>query len=259
MESAPRSTVRVAATSDGIRRAADALDAFMAEQRPGMRPPWQLAVALDEVLANLVHHAVGDLPNASIEIVLSIDNGEFRVAVLDDGPPHNPLEAAPPDTTSPLDARQPGGLGVHLLRELVERLEYTRRENRNCLAFVHKLDSCSESRPMEIAEHRENGILVVAPSGRIDSTTSDTLDRVLSRASDGGERHAVVDFGSVEYISSAGLRVLLVAAKRMGTGRLVLCALPEPVRQVFDLAGFLRLFAVEGSRAAAIARLAGTV
>jgi anti-anti-sigma factor len=68
-----------------------------------------------------------------------------------------------------------------------------------------------------------------------------------------------VDFSGVEYISSAGLRVLLVAAKRMGGGGLVLCALTEPVRQVFDLAGFLPLFAVEASRDGALARLASAV
>jgi anti-anti-sigma factor len=67
-----------------------------------------------------------------------------------------------------------------------------------------------------------------------------------------------VDFGGVSYISSAGLRVLLVAAKRLraGRGTLVLCALGDPVRQVFDLAGFLPLFTVEATRALAVTRCA---
>jgi anti-anti-sigma factor len=67
-----------------------------------------------------------------------------------------------------------------------------------------------------------------------------------------------VDFAGVEYISSAGLRVFLLLAKRMRDlqGRVVLCAMPEPVRQVFRLAGFMPLFLVEPSRDAALARLA---
>jgi stage II sporulation protein AA (anti-sigma F factor antagonist) len=61
----------------------------------------------------------------------------------------------------------------------------------------------------------------------------------------------------VDYISSAGLRVFLVLAKRMRDlqGRLVLCAMTEPVRQVFQLAGFLPLFRVEPSQDAALSTL----
>ena len=57
----------------------------------------------------------------------------------------------------------------------------------------------------------------------------------------------VVDFSGVEYISSAGLRVMLILAKRVREqrGALALCGLGDSVRHVFDLAGFLPLFAVE--------------
>ena len=108
---------------------------------------------------------------------------------------------------------------------------------------------------MEIAEQHQDGVTVIAPAGRIDSTTSDAFERALGRAMDAGDRRLVVDFGAVEYISSAGLRVLLVAGKRVGAG-LVLCALTDPVRQVLDLAGFLPLFTIETSRDSAISRLA---
>ncbi|MBP2672867.1 MAG: anti-sigma-factor antagonist, partial [candidate division NC10 bacterium] len=64
---------------------------------------------------------------------------------------------------------------------------------------------------MDIQQERSDGVLVIAPSGRIDSTTSDTLDQALTAAVSSGERRLVVDFDRVSYISSAGLRVLLVA------------------------------------------------
>lgn len=111
---------------------------------------------------------------------------------------------------------------------------------------------------MDIQQDRQDGVVVVAPKGRIDSTTSDAVEQALARAFDAGDRRIVVDFSAVDYISSAGLRVLLVMAKRFGGGRgsLVLCGLADPVRQVFDLAGFLPLFTVDGSRDLALARLA---
>lgn len=109
---------------------------------------------------------------------------------------------------------------------------------------------------MEILEERQDGVVVLAPRGRADSTSSATLEAALLRQLDAGHTRLVVDLGGVEYISSAGLRVLLMLAKKLqGGGHLVLCAMPESVRLVFELAGFLPIFEIEDSRAAALARL----
>jgi anti-anti-sigma factor len=111
---------------------------------------------------------------------------------------------------------------------------------------------------MNIQQSTREGVTIVAPAGRIDTTTSGALEDAIRRVVDGGARDVVIDFGSAEYISSAGLRVFLVLAKRMRDlqGRLVLCAMSEPVRQVFHLAGFMPLFRVEPSKEAALARFA---
>lgn len=109
---------------------------------------------------------------------------------------------------------------------------------------------------MNIQTTDHDGVMVLAPSGRIDTTTSGAVDETVRRAVDGGARRLVIDFSGVEYISSAGLRVFLVLAKRMRDlqGRLILCGMPEPVAQVFRLAGFMALFQVEASRDHAIAK-----
>jgi anti-anti-sigma factor len=102
---------------------------------------------------------------------------------------------------------------------------------------------------MEIRQVKRGDTVIVAPVGRIDSTTSDAVEKALNAALDAGERKLVVDFSGVDYISSAGLRVLLVAAKRLsgGRGSFELASLGESVRQVFDLAGFLPLFKSTGA------------
>jgi len=111
---------------------------------------------------------------------------------------------------------------------------------------------------MNIHQSNHDGVTVIAPSGRIDTTTSGAVEEAVRRAVDGGARDLVIDFAGVEYISSAGLRVCLVLAKRLRDlqGRLVLCRLPEPVRQVFRLAGFMPLFRIEASSEAALAAFA---
>lgn len=103
---------------------------------------------------------------------------------------------------------------------------------------------------MNIHHSTRDRVTVIAPSGRIDTTTSAALDDAVRSTVDGGARDLLVDFADVEYISSAGLRVFLVLARRMRDlgGRLVLCGMGQPVRQVFQLAGFLPLFTIAPSR-----------
>jgi anti-anti-sigma factor len=111
---------------------------------------------------------------------------------------------------------------------------------------------------MQIADSRADGVVAVAPAGRIDTTTAPALEQHLLGLLTGGERRIVVDFSGVDYISSAGLRVMLVLARRVrdANGHLGLCGMGDAVRQVFQLAGFLPLFIVRDSREAAVQQIA---
>jgi anti-anti-sigma factor len=113
---------------------------------------------------------------------------------------------------------------------------------------------------MQIGEETQAGALVIAPVGRVDSVSSGELEKVVLSRIDAGARRLVLDLAGVEYISSAGLRVLLIAAKRLKEppAALVLCGIGPGVRTVLELAGFLPLFAVEPGREQALARVAGS-
>jgi anti-anti-sigma factor len=112
---------------------------------------------------------------------------------------------------------------------------------------------------LEIREEEIGGVIVVAPSGRIDAVTSNELERRLLALAATRELRLVVDMQAVEYVSSAGLRVLLRLARKVKeqSGRVVLCGLGPAVRQVFELAGFLPLFETEAERGLALARISG--
>ena len=107
---------------------------------------------------------------------------------------------------------------------------------------------------MTISDAHEGGVIVVSPRGRIDSTTSALLDRHLQGLAAAGQTRVVVDFTGVDYISSAGLRVLLALAKRGRNpkGRVALFGMNDSVRQVFELAGFVALFTIAPTRAEAV-------
>lgn len=112
---------------------------------------------------------------------------------------------------------------------------------------------------MKITDEKRGDVLVVRPEGRIDTNTSDEFERGLTSRIDGGSRRLVIDMGGTDYISSAGLRVLLLAAKKLkgGGGQLVLAALNPSVKQIFELAGFFAIFAVEADVEKAAGRAAG--
>jgi anti-anti-sigma factor len=108
---------------------------------------------------------------------------------------------------------------------------------------------------MDLNEEIVGEILVLAVSGRVDSTTAPTLGERLTATLAATGRRLVLDLRQLEYISSAGFRVLLLAAKRAEeTGsQFVLYGLSAKVRQLFDLGGFLDLFPISASREDAIA------
>jgi anti-sigma B factor antagonist len=108
---------------------------------------------------------------------------------------------------------------------------------------------------MEMTEAIRDGIVILALNGRLDASNAGTLeDKVLGLIA-GGNQRFVIDGAHLDYISSAGLRVLLVAAKRLkaSDGRIVVASLNEHIQEVFDIAGFSSIFAIYRSAEEAIA------
>lgn len=108
---------------------------------------------------------------------------------------------------------------------------------------------------MDLSEERLDQVTALSVRGRIDSTTAAQFGQKLESFVAASSGRLVVDFRDLDYISSAGFRVLLVAAKRADeTGsRIVLCGLSSKVRQLFDVGGFLDLFSIEATRDDAVA------
>jgi len=106
---------------------------------------------------------------------------------------------------------------------------------------------------LEIREESVESTRVLVLSGRLDTDTSADFELAVQDLLQAGERQFVVDLGGVGYVSSAGLRVLLMLGKAVdGKGGLRLAALNPTVRQVFDVAGFTQLFAIFPDRASAL-------
>lgn len=124
----------------GLHEAAQAFERFSAEHGVSDATRRAVQVVLDELLSNTIRCAE-DGRRVSIDLVFSLGDADVEVVITDDAAPFNPLEAAPADTTSPLSDRAIGGLGLMLVRELVDRMEYEYAGGRNRVMLEKRLDA----------------------------------------------------------------------------------------------------------------------
>ncbi|HKX50629.1 MAG TPA: SpoIIE family protein phosphatase [Candidatus Binatia bacterium] len=97
-----------------------------------------LNLALEEILTNIISYGYTDSGEHEIRVRLSLQAGEVKAEVEDDGQPFNPLDVPEPDTAKLLDERTIGGLGIHLVRKIVDALEYKRQGESNLLTIKKK-------------------------------------------------------------------------------------------------------------------------
>ncbi|MCX6152484.1 MAG: STAS domain-containing protein [Ignavibacteriales bacterium] len=110
---------------------------------------------------------------------------------------------------------------------------------------------------MEIVESKKNDILILEIHGKLDSNTSTPLEQKLIAEIDGGTLKIVIECSKMDYISSAGLRVLLVGAKKLknANGKIILCSLQDYIKEVFEIAGFTAIFPIYPDLSAALNQL----
>lgn len=94
----------------------------------------RLELAVEEALVNVVSHAyAGRTPAGTVQCRAAIQPEGLRVEIVDEGPPFDPLVQPDPDTTLALEQRQPGGLGILLIKSLASEVAYRREGDRNVL------------------------------------------------------------------------------------------------------------------------------
>ncbi len=102
---------------------------------------------------------------------------------------------------------------------------------------------------MEITQKEENGIVSITIKGRLDADSSPEAEKVVKEVLEGPTNRVLFNLGALEYLSSAGLRVLLSVAKEMRRreGKIVLCSLNEFVKEIFEVSGFQSLIPIADS------------
>ena len=121
-----------------VDRLHGAVAAFLKRHSINERVISQIDLSLEEVFTNIVRHGFDDRIDHEILIQVNVRRGAVEVRVEDDGSEFNPLLAPGPDLDEPIERRQVGGLGIHLVRALMDRVEYRRINGKNILNLWKK-------------------------------------------------------------------------------------------------------------------------
>ena len=125
----------------GLAQLAERVQGFGAAQRLPASLVNAINVVLDEAVSNAINHGYAPGVRGEIAVRLRCATDRVAVEVEDDGRPFDPLQAPPPDLSLPLDRRPVGGLGIHLIRNLMDEVSYARVGGRNVLKMVKRLSS----------------------------------------------------------------------------------------------------------------------
>ena len=99
---------------------------------------------------------------------------------------------------------------------------------------------------MELQESKVGSFCTVSITGRLDTSNFGELEKKLLGLMDKGEKEIVVNCAGLVYVSSSGLRVLLMILKKIAAvgGKFYLCSLQDNIREIFEISGFTSIFKI---------------
>jgi len=231
---------------DSIRDIADFTSEVFRREQIDLRILSAVDLALEELFTNVVKYS--RTTEATVRIDVARIPGGVEVTLTDFGVDRFDVTQAPEvDVTVPIEQRKPGGLGLHLIRQMVDALDYHYDEkSRQGKTTFRKTIADRRRRPRTGGEvlaidFGADGVVVIV--GRLDAAQCAAAQSFLDRV----EGPVTLDCSRLEYISSAGLGVVVQVYKRLNAAgqALRIVNLRPKVRNVFTYAGLHRLLQIE--------------
>jgi serine/threonine-protein kinase RsbW len=131
-------TLQVKNTFAAVHTANETASRWLEERRAAAEVQYFANLAIEELATNCIKYGYDDANEHLIEVRLSLSSDSLLMTVTDDGHAFNPLALPRPDTGLRLEDRPIGGLGIHLLREMADKMEYVRRGGKNRVTLRKK-------------------------------------------------------------------------------------------------------------------------
>ena len=211
---------------------------------------FHVQLAVDEACSNIIEHAYGGEGKGDIEVICDTrdeqDGHFFVVQIRDQGQPFNPDNVPKIGSNKELDQLQVGGLGLHFMRQTMDRIEFHFHSGYNTVMMFKRL--AEERHPLDTSPlwHQpfEHNTWLIDLRGRLDHELTPLMESTLSQFLATGRNRLVIDLSEVSYINSGGLRALVSVwrdALQRG-GDVQLSGLGERLKEILGMAGFERIF-----------------
>jgi len=136
-----------------LPRLADELQAFAAAHRLPDAALLAMNLALEELVTNTISYGYADGQAHVIAVSLNIDGPDLHLRVEDDARPFNPLELAAPNLDAPIAERPVGGLGIHLVRSMMDDVSYERAGSRNVVSMRKRVADAASPKDKHHGHH----------------------------------------------------------------------------------------------------------
>ncbi len=132
--------LQVANDLEQVRLVRDRVDAFGERNKLPSDVAFAVKLAIEELLTNTMSYGYSDHEAHTIEVRIDLRGDQLNVRITDDAVAFDPRDAEEPDTTAALKDRTVGGLGIHLVKNLMDYIEYRREGERNHLTLTKSLE-----------------------------------------------------------------------------------------------------------------------
>ena len=137
--------LRVSNRHEEIDRVNAAFNEFADEHAVPAELRRKFNLVFDELLNNIISYAYDDEDEHQIDVHIRLSDAGLSVTVTDDGKPFNPFERQAPDTALSVEDRPLGGLGVHLVRNVMDRVGYERHGEKNVVLLEKEIESSEQA------------------------------------------------------------------------------------------------------------------
>jgi serine/threonine-protein kinase RsbW len=132
----PSLTVTLKNRTAEVARLVEAIESFGSHAGLSSDLTYRLTLALDEIVSNVIRHGYDDDKEHAFEVRIAVLDGVVTAVIEDDGHPYDPRESPAPDLSLPIEDRGPGGLGMFLVRQTMDSIDYERKQGKNVLTVT---------------------------------------------------------------------------------------------------------------------------
>jgi serine/threonine-protein kinase RsbW len=125
---------------ENLEKVANFIEQFCTENNLNDNISFDLHLVEDELTTNIINYAFDDNLEHTIDISIKLESGDVKMQIFDDGKEFNILEAKEANVDLPLEERQIGGLGIFLVKQKMDLINYERKENKNILTLIKRTE-----------------------------------------------------------------------------------------------------------------------